>query len=174
MAHDHFGRLDIDFLDLFLPIKVSSPSRARAFLWLAFHYHEAPSPNPFDDDHAKKHLGLIPHLSPLSEEEFEKENVDPEDETSYATKMTKLRLSFLAKNAQGGENTSSRNSKDRKGAAKSKVRAPSPRTSIPAKRERSDPDSSMEEGNAEEADHLGTFHWLFPISLAKKLFSLAF
>ncbi|ETW87466.1 hypothetical protein HETIRDRAFT_457033 [Heterobasidion irregulare TC 32-1] len=40
VAHEHFGRLDIDFLDLFLPIHVSSASRARAFLWLVHHYHE--------------------------------------------------------------------------------------------------------------------------------------
>jgi Ino eighty subunit 1 len=149
VAHDHFGCRDIDFLDLFLPIKISSPSRARAFLWLAFHYHEAPSLNPFEDQQARKHLGLIPELIPLSEEEFEKENVDPEDERNYATKMTKLRIDFLAKNAQGAENN------NRKGTAKSKVRAPSPGKSIPAKRERSDPDSAAED----ESDHLGTFQF---------------
>ena len=149
MAHDHFGTQDIDFLDLFLPIRVSSPSRARAFLWLAFHYHEAPSVNPFDDPHARKQRRLIPELIPLTEEEFEKENVDPEDERDYAAKMTKLRLDFLAKNAQGGENNSSSQPKDRKGIAKSKVRAPSPGKSIPAKRERSDPDSLVEDESAQ-------------------------
>jgi len=156
VAHDHFGRLDIDFLDLFLPIKLSSPSRAQAFLWLVFHYHQAPSPNPFDDEHARNHLGLIPELTPLSEEEFEKENVDPEDERNYATKMTKLRMEFLAKNAQGNE---ANNAKDKKGMSKSKLRPPSPGKSIPTKtkRERSDPDSVTEEGNAEETDHIGTF-----------------
>jgi len=151
VAHDHFGRLNIDFLDLFLPINMSSPSRARAFLWLAFHYHEAPSPNPFDDEHAKKHLGMIPELVPLSDEELKKENVDPEDERNYATKMTKLRMEFLAKNVQGAENA---NPKDRKGVTKSRTRAHSPRRSIPTKRERSDPDSSLEEGNAEGTDIL--------------------
>jgi len=157
VAHDHFGRVDIDFLDIFLPIKISSPSRARAFLWLAFHYHEAPSPNPFDDDYAKKHPFLIPELAPLSEEEFEKENADPEDERDYATKMTRLRMEFLAKNAQGGENNNT-NTKDRKGLAKSKgSRAPSPGKLLPAKRERSDPGSSVEGGNAEESDLLGGY-----------------
>ena len=156
VAHDHFGCRDIDFLDLFLPVRISSPSRARAFLWLAFHYHEAPSLNPFDDQHARKHLGLIPELTPLTEEEFEKENVDPEDERNYAEKMTKLRIEFLAKNAQGGENNSGNHPKDRKGIAKSKARPPSPGKSIPAKRERSDPDSAVED----ESD-LGTFHFLF-------------
>ena len=150
MAHDHFGCQDIDFLDLFLPIKISSPSRARAFLWLAFHYYEAPSVNPFDDQRSRKHVGLIPELVPLSEEEFEKENIDPEDETNYATKMTKLRFDFLAKNAQQG---SENNNKDRKGIAKSKVGAPSRGKSIPTKRERSDPDSAVED----ESDQLGMF-----------------
>ena len=159
VAHDHFGRQDIDFLDLFLPIKLSSPSRAQAFLWLVFHYHEAPSSNPFDDEHARNHLGLIPELTPLSEEEFEKENVDPEDERNYATKMTKLRMEFLAKNAQGNE---ANNAKDKKGVTKSKVRPPSPGKSVPTKRERSDPDSATEEGNAEETDRIGTL--LFSVS----------
>ena len=110
--------------------------------------------NPFDDQHARKHLGLIPELVPLSEEEFEKENVDQEDERNYAAKMTKLRFDFLAKNAQqGGENNS--NPKDRKGTAKSKARAPSRGKSIPAKRERSEPDSAVED----DSDHLGTFHF---------------
>ncbi|KAI0257299.1 hypothetical protein BJV78DRAFT_1277848 [Lactifluus subvellereus] len=152
VAHDHFGPLDIDFLDLFLPIRISSLSRARAFLWLAFHYHEAPSANPFDDEHARQNVGLIPGLDVLSEEEFEQENVDPEDERDYATKMTKLRMEFLAKNAQ---TTEGNNSKDRKGVTKLKARASSPGKSVLTKRERSDPDSSVEESNAEEIDHLG-------------------
>jgi Ino eighty subunit 1 len=158
VAHEHFGSQDIDFLDLFLPIKISSPSRARAFLWLTFHYHEAPSVNPFDDEHARKHLGLIPELVPLSAQEFDKENVDPEDETIYAAKMTKWRLDFLAKNAQqGGENNNNNNPKDRKGITKSKLRAPSLAKSIPTKRERSDPNSTVED----DSDHLGTFHFPF-------------
>jgi hypothetical protein len=163
VAHDHFGRLDIDFLDLFLPIKISSLSRARAFLWLAFHYHEAPSANPFDDDYSRQNVGLIPELFPLSEEGFEQENVDPEDERDYATKMTKLRMEFLAKNAQ---TTESNNAKDRKGVTKLKTRASSPGKSVPTKRERSDPDSSVEEGNTEEIDHLSTsLHIVFPLAL---------
>jgi Ino eighty subunit 1 len=110
--------------------------------------------NPFDDQHARKHVGLIPELVSLSQEEFEKENIDPEDERNYAAKMTKLRIDFLARNAQqGGENNNNNNSnpKDRKGTAKSRVRAPSRTT----KRERSDPDSAVED----DSDHLGTFHF---------------
>lgn len=152
VAREHFGRLDIDFLDLFLPVKFSSLSRARAFLWLAFHYHEALSTNPFDCPHAKVRPGLVPDLVPLTDEEFELENVDPEDERDYATKMTKLRIEFLAKNARAGEG---QNQQNKKGAAKSKGRALSPARSVLTKRERSDPDSLPDDGNAEDADLIG-------------------
>lgn len=152
VARDHFGRLDIDFLDLFLPVKFSSLSRARAFLWLAFHYHEAPSTNPFDGPHSRQRLGLVPELVPLTDEGFELENVDPEDERDYAEKMTKLRIEFLAKNARASE---SQHPQGKKSMAKSKGRALSPARSVPAKRERSDPDSSPEDGNVEDADFLG-------------------
>jgi hypothetical protein len=112
--------------------------------------------NPFDDQRAREHVGLIPELVPLSEEEFEKENVDQEDERNYAAKMTKLRIDFLAKNLQqGGE--SNVNPKDKKGIAKSKAGAPSHGKSIPTKRERSEPDSAVEDGS----DQLGTFHFGF-------------
>jgi hypothetical protein len=133
-------------------VKYSSLSRARAFLWLAFHYHEAPSANPFDCPHAKLRPGLVPELVPLTDEEFELENVDPEDERDYATKMTKLRIEFLAKNARAGEG---QNQQGKKGVAKSKGRALSPARSVLTKRERSDPDSLPEDGNAEDVDLIG-------------------
>ncbi len=152
VARNHFGRLDIDFLDLFLPVKFSSFSRARAFLWLAFHYHEAPSTNSFDGPHPRQRPGLVPELVPLTDEEFELENVDPEDERDYATKMTKLRVEFLAKNARGNEG---QNQQDKKSMAKSKGRHLSPERSVLTKRERHDPDSSPEDGNVEDAGLLG-------------------
>ena len=152
VAREHFGRLDIDFLDLFLPVKLSSLSRARAFLWLAFHYHESPSTNPFDGPPARLRPGLVPELVPLTDEEFELENVDPEDERDYAAKMTKLRIEFLAKNARASEG---QNPQGKKVVAKSKGRASSPARSVLTKRERSDPDSSPEDGNAEDADLIG-------------------
>ncbi|KAI9444957.1 hypothetical protein H4582DRAFT_2180901, partial [Lactarius indigo] len=152
VARQHFGRLDVDFLDLFLPVKFSSLSRARAFLWLAFHYHESPSANPFGDPHAKQRPGLVPEFVPLTDEEFELENVDPEDERDYATKMTKLRIEFLAKNARASEG---QNPPGKKSVARSKGRALSPDRSVLAKRERSDPDSSPEDGNVGDADLLG-------------------
>ncbi|KAH9044650.1 hypothetical protein EDB85DRAFT_1910529 [Lactarius pseudohatsudake] len=152
VARQHFGRPDVDFLDLFLPVKLSSLSRARAFLWLAFHYHEAPIANPFCGPHARQRPGLVPEFVPLTDEEFELENVDPEDERDYAAKMTKLRIEFLAKNARASEG---QNPPGKKSAARSKGRALSPNRSVLAKRERSDPDSSPEDGNARDADLLG-------------------
>ncbi|KAH9065902.1 hypothetical protein EDB87DRAFT_904102 [Lactarius vividus] len=152
VARQHFGRLDVDFLDLFLPVKFSSLSRARAFLWLAFHYHEAPTANPFSDPHARQRPGLVPEFVPLTDEEFELENVDPEDERDYAAKMTKLRIEFLAKNARASEG---QNPPGKKSVARSKGRALSPDRSVLAKRERSDPDSLPEDGNVGDVDLLG-------------------
>ncbi|KAI0274902.1 hypothetical protein BC834DRAFT_20390 [Gloeopeniophorella convolvens] len=148
VAHEHFGRLDIDFLDLFLPVQISSISRARAFLWLAFHYHQGPAANPFDDQHSRQHLGLVPKLVPLTEQEFEQENVDTDDEKEYAAKMTKVRMDFLAKNAQANEGNTS---KVQKGSVKAKASALSPPDkAVPAKRERSDPDSLVEDTNTDD------------------------
>ena len=66
--------------------------------------------------------------------------------------MTKLRIEFLAKNARASEG---QNPQGKKAVAKSKGRALSPARSVLAKRERSDPDSSPEDGNAEDADLIG-------------------
>lgn len=53
IARTHFEpRATADFLDLFTPVHISSESRARAFLWLCYHYHEAPSDNPYADGQA--------------------------------------------------------------------------------------------------------------------------
>ncbi|TFY80420.1 hypothetical protein EWM64_g3592 [Hericium alpestre] len=50
----------VEFIDLFLPTNMSSPARAKAFLWMVFHYHEGPAlPNPFADDHARAHPVII-------------------------------------------------------------------------------------------------------------------
>lgn len=83
-------------MDFFSPINVSSESRARAFLWLCYHYHEAPSRNPFDDDYARKHPGLVPSLESLSPEEASLENVDSPGEVAWGEKMTAQRKDFMA------------------------------------------------------------------------------
>ncbi|KAI0048384.1 hypothetical protein FA95DRAFT_1071742 [Auriscalpium vulgare] len=147
VAQDHFGRLDIDFLDLFLPVHITSVSRARAFLWLVYHYHESPSsPNPFADNNAQQHRGLVPRLIDLSEEDFKLENLDPEDEKAYAAKMSQYRLDFLARHAkeylakgEGGEGTQpppakvkkGRGSKGKGAADKKKRQRPEPEPSTP-------------------------------------------
>lgn len=85
-----------DLLDFFCPISLSSESRARALLWLFYHYLEAPSHNPFSDDFASEHPGKIPRLETLSDEEMLLENVDPLDEREWGQQMTQQRLVFMA------------------------------------------------------------------------------
>jgi Ino eighty subunit 1 len=87
-----------DFLDLFLPVNASSASRARAFLWLMFHYLESPSVhNPFSDDYADQHPGRIPRLEMLAPEQRTLENVDTEEEMQYGRRMAQYRSKFLQK-----------------------------------------------------------------------------
>jgi len=120
----HFDNTD-EFLDLFLPIQVSSSSRARAFLWLIYHYLELPSSsvsssvgdddydgdgtsvpttNPFADKHALLHPGKIPLLKMLTPEEMELENVDEEEEKLWGEKMLSQRKEFQAKMDKAKDN----------------------------------------------------------------------
>lgn len=86
----------MDFLDLFLPVNLSSASRAKAFLWLMFHYLQGPDrPNPFDDDYSRASPGKVPRLRHLSNEEMARENVDPPDEIEWGKKMSAQRSKFL-------------------------------------------------------------------------------
>ncbi|KAF8591903.1 hypothetical protein K439DRAFT_1626417 [Ramaria rubella] len=85
-----------DFLDLFLPVNASSPSRAQAFLWLMFHYLETPSVhNPFSDEFADKHPGKIPKLVMLTPRQRSLENVDTAEELDYGRRMAHYRSKFL-------------------------------------------------------------------------------
>ncbi|OCH96564.1 hypothetical protein OBBRIDRAFT_765432 [Obba rivulosa] len=96
IARTHFEpHTQYDFLDFFTPIPVSSGTRARAFLWLVFHYHEAPTHNPFSDEHAEQNPEKIPALTVLTPEEATAENVDPPDEKEWADKMTRQRAQFV-------------------------------------------------------------------------------
>lgn len=96
LAQSHFQpQSNFELLDFFSPIKVSSESRARAFLWLCYHYYEAPSANPFDDDHSRQHPGLIPALELLSAEEALLENLDTPEEKVWGEKMTEQRRLFM-------------------------------------------------------------------------------
>lgn len=95
LAQTHFDP-PIEFLDLFLPINLSSASRARAFLWLMFHYLSAPgTPNPFDDEYSKSNPGKVPRMLNLSREEMLRENQDPPEEIEWGRKMSALRGEFL-------------------------------------------------------------------------------
>ena len=95
MAQKHFDP-PVEFLDLFLPINLSSLSRARVFLWLMFHYLQGPDkPNPFDDEYSRLHPGRVPRMIPLSREEQAQENVDPPDEIEWGKRMSALRSKFL-------------------------------------------------------------------------------
>jgi Ino eighty subunit 1 len=95
---------DVEFVDLFLPINISSAARAKAFLWMIFHYHEGPNlANPFSDDHARRNPGKVPWLLRLSREEQMHENVDPLEEVEWGKKMAQARSRFLQDLVAGGE-----------------------------------------------------------------------
>ncbi|KAH9835714.1 uncharacterized protein C8Q71DRAFT_763139 [Rhodofomes roseus] len=101
IARTHFGpNVNLDFLDFFTPVAVSSASRARAFLWLCFHYHEHGSPNPFSDEHASPNADRIPALVLLSEEAAALENIDSPEERAWGDSMTEQRRIFMAKKAK--------------------------------------------------------------------------
>lgn len=109
----HFSN-EVDLLDLFTPMQVSSKSRARAFLWLVYNYYEAApgstqpesspvggtegtTPNPFSDP-AKP--GERPPLEELTETEAALENVDPADEQEISEKLVSQRIQFLTIQSQ--------------------------------------------------------------------------
>jgi Ino eighty subunit 1 len=95
---------DVEFVDLFLPINISSAARARAFLWMIFHYHEGLNlANPFADDHARRNPSKVPWLLRLSREEQAQENVDPPEELEWGRKMAQTRSRFLQELVAGGE-----------------------------------------------------------------------
>ncbi|KAF7982037.1 hypothetical protein HWV62_30300 [Athelia sp. TMB] len=101
LAPTHFDA-PLTFLDLFLPLPISSRARARAFLWLMHHYLEGPStPNPFADEHARTHPGRVPWLHRL--EPGEKENIDTKEEVVWGRAMSARREEFLKRLMAGGD-----------------------------------------------------------------------
>ncbi|KAG2044209.1 hypothetical protein BDR03DRAFT_938653 [Suillus americanus] len=95
LASTHFDP-PVNFLDLFLPINIASADRARAFLWLIFHYLEGPDqPNPYDDDYSRQNPGKVPWLHRLTEEEMAQENIDTPDEIEWGKAMSAQRNLFL-------------------------------------------------------------------------------
>lgn len=75
-----------------MPTNISSATRARAFLWLCFHYLDSISPNPFADVFSKRNPGKIPLLKVLTHEEMQEENVDSKEEQEFADRMRLRRL----------------------------------------------------------------------------------
>lgn len=95
IAHQHFEP-PVEFLDLFLPINLSSESRAKAFLWLIFHYLSEPDAlNPFDDTWSRGNTGKVPRMLSLSREDMQRENQDPSEEIEWGRRMSALRSKFL-------------------------------------------------------------------------------
>ncbi|GBE78187.1 hypothetical protein SCP_0110700 [Sparassis crispa] len=119
IAKAHFDpHLPYDFLDLFTPVHVSSDSRARAFLWLCYHYHEASSCNPFSDAYSDKNIGRIPTLVTLTPEEAALENIDTPEERDLAERMTVRRKVFVDNKANKEQDKGQDGRKsDAKGAA---------------------------------------------------------
>ena len=95
LADAHFEP-PIELLDLFLPINISSASRAKVFLWLVYRYLSPPEAvNPFDDDWSRQHPGKAPKLVTISRQEMLQENVDPPDEQEWGKRMSTMRSKFL-------------------------------------------------------------------------------
>lgn len=98
MSQAHFSN-QIDFMDVFLRKDLSSSSRAQAFLWLCYHYLEAPTTDGddnYDDDgpsnpFADQRRGFVF----LSEAETAQENKDPPEELTKAAKLVAQRNEIL-------------------------------------------------------------------------------
>lgn len=106
----------LELLDFFSPVPVSSASRARAFLWICYHYYEgSSSPNPFDD-FSRRSAGQIPKLQVLTEEEALLENVDTPEEVEWGRKMTAQRKTFMENKDKPDEEAGGEPSKSTKAA----------------------------------------------------------
>lgn len=104
LAATHFDP-PLNFLDLFLPINISSADRARAFLWLIFHYLEGPNqPNPYDDGYSRQNPGKVPWLRRLTDAELAEENVDTAEEIEWGGAMSAQRNVFLQRLVNSLEN----------------------------------------------------------------------
>ena len=99
----------MEFVDLFLPVNISSFARAKAFLWMIFHYHEGSNrPNPFADEYARRMPGKVPWLHRLSPDEQRRENIDLPEEIEWGRKMANQRSLFLQNLVSGDMDKRSR------------------------------------------------------------------
>ncbi|KAF8898518.1 hypothetical protein BD779DRAFT_1666354 [Infundibulicybe gibba] len=99
---------NLDFIDLFIRGDISSLTRARAFLWLCYHFLEAPSvqdDDDYDDDTTQSNpfadptRGKTPSFVMLTEAEAKLENQDPQEEKLRAISLVAQRNQIL--NVQG-------------------------------------------------------------------------
>ena len=86
-------------MDLFLPnTYLASADRARVVLWHLYHYLESNSgPNPFDDHYSARRPGKTPRLRTLSPVDYQRENIDTEEEIEWGNTMSHERNVFLQK-----------------------------------------------------------------------------
>ncbi|KAJ3737016.1 hypothetical protein DFJ43DRAFT_1048909 [Lentinula guzmanii] len=97
LANVHFDGT-VNFLDLFLPKALASSDRAKAFLWIIYHYLESDEPpNPFDAPNSHLTPGKAPYMRPLTRMEMSRENVDTSEELEWGKRMSAQRNSFLQK-----------------------------------------------------------------------------
>ncbi|KAJ3762161.1 hypothetical protein EV360DRAFT_79584 [Lentinula raphanica] len=97
LANVHFDGT-VNFLDLFLPKALASPDRAKAFLWMIYHYLESDEPpNPFDAPNSRPIPGKAPYMRPLTHMELLRENVDTPEELEWGKRMSAQRNIFLQK-----------------------------------------------------------------------------
>lgn len=105
LSKNHFED-SLEFIDLFLEKHIPSRDRARAFLWLVYHYFEDPTSaiskqgettNPFADEYSRLNPGKIPSLRRITPEQMLRrgENVDPPEERDSGRRMCEQRNSFL-------------------------------------------------------------------------------
>ncbi|KAG6911809.1 hypothetical protein DXG01_000056 [Tephrocybe rancida] len=114
IGHNHFAD-KLDFTDLFVRENISSLSRARAFLWLCYHYLESPiedTDDDYDDDtptnpFADSRRGNLPTFIFLSDIEIIEENMDPDEEKVLAEKLVVQRLEILK--TQGAKESARQN-----------------------------------------------------------------
>ena len=81
-------------------MRISSQSRARAFLWLCYHYHEASTPNPFAQDDSEGTPDRVPPFVALTEAEVKAENIDTAEEHQRGLNMADTRRRFLETKAK--------------------------------------------------------------------------
>ncbi|CCX11759.1 hypothetical protein FPQ18DRAFT_156621 [Pyronema domesticum] len=103
VSEAHFPE-NMDFYDLVMRVTLSSKSRARAFLWLMWHYLEgdysdkACMENPFGKgklSRDKSRPWCVPDFEYLTEDQAAKENVDTEEEKAFGEAKQEERKRLL-------------------------------------------------------------------------------